>query len=51
MSNALDLTTIILLFGWVPFWWSVAIVTLYRMNKHDTPTDTPDPTTEVPSND
>jgi hypothetical protein len=31
----LKLTTVVLLFGWIPFWWVVAGITLHRMNKND----------------
>ncbi|MFC6716074.1 hypothetical protein ACFQHN_00600 [Natrialbaceae archaeon GCM10025896] len=33
--GALDLSTIIILFGWIPFWWAVALISLYRMNQND----------------
>jgi hypothetical protein len=31
----LDVTTVVLLFGWIPFWWVVAGISLHRMNKND----------------
>lgn len=33
--GALEFSTIIILFGWVPFWWAVALISLYRMNQND----------------
>ncbi len=33
--GALDLGTIVALFGWIPFWWAVALISVYRMNKND----------------
>lgn len=35
MVDGLDLGTVVLLFGWIPFWWAVAALTLYRMNRND----------------
>lgn len=35
MSSALDLGTIVIMFGWIPFWWAVALFSLYRMNEND----------------
>lgn len=35
MISSLDIGTIVLLFGWIPFWWGVALFSLYRMNKND----------------
>lgn len=35
MASALDLGTVVALFGWIPFWWAVALVSLYRMNRND----------------
>jgi hypothetical protein len=35
MIFGLDWSTVVLLFGWIPFWWAVAILTLYRMNQND----------------
>lgn len=32
---SLDAVTAVALFGWIPFWWAVALVSLYRMNKND----------------
>ncbi|MFC6767816.1 hypothetical protein [Natrinema soli] len=32
--GALDLSTILILFGWIPFWWAVALISLYRMNQN-----------------
>ncbi len=31
----LPLGTFIALFFWIPFWWLIAGISLYRMNKHD----------------
>jgi hypothetical protein len=27
--------TFIIIFGWIPFWWLVAGISLYRMRRHD----------------
>ncbi|AGB31716.1 hypothetical protein C488_14642 [Natrinema pellirubrum DSM 15624] len=35
MSAGLDLSTGVIIFGWIPFWWAVALITLYRMRKND----------------
>ncbi|RZV06450.1 hypothetical protein BDK88_3449 [Natrinema hispanicum] len=35
MNAGLDLTTALIIFGWIPFWWVVALITLYRMRKND----------------
>lgn len=35
VGGVLDLKTAVLLFGWIPFWWAMAAVTLYRMRKND----------------
>lgn len=39
MSSALNPGTVIILFGWIPFWWAVALISLYRMNKNDERTE------------
>ena len=28
-------STAVLLFGWIPFWWTIALISLYRMNQND----------------
>lgn len=35
MSPGLDFSTAVIMFGWIPFWWGVALLTLYRMRKND----------------
>ncbi len=35
MIPGLDLEPTILLFGWIPFWWCVALISLYRMKRND----------------
>lgn len=27
--------TFIIIFGWIPFWWLIAGISLYRMRRHD----------------
>lgn len=31
----LEWSTALILFGWIPFWWAIAAITLYRMNQND----------------
>lgn len=31
----LEWTTAVILFGWIPFWWATAVISLYRMRKND----------------
>ncbi len=35
MIPGLGLKPTILLFGWIPFWWCVALISLYRMKRND----------------
>lgn len=35
MPFGVEWEPLILLFGWIPFWWAVGAISLYRMNRND----------------
>lgn len=37
--------TFVLIFGWIPFWWFVAAVSVYRMRQNDKRNDQADEVT------